>query len=131
MPEPVRVVIVTPAEQVLDAEATYADVPAHDGQFGVEHLRAALLTKLGTGVLRLEMTDGQSQRYFIDGGLAQVKDDVLTILTDEAIPASKLDRSEVEAAMKQAKSLKGDTPDAQAHKDRETQRARALLAAVK
>ena len=130
MPEPIRVIIVTPAEQTLDAKATYADVPAHDGQVGIQHLRAALLTKLGVGVLRLETPEGE-RKFFIDGGYAQVKNDELNILTDEAIDAGELDRGECEAGLKQAQSLKGDTPDAQAHKDRETARARALLAAVK
>ena len=130
MPEPIRVVIITPAEQVFEGEATYADVPAWDGQVGIQHLRAALLTKLGTGVLRLETTDGEL-RFFLDGGYAQVKDDEVTLLTDEAIDARTLGRGEVEAAMKSAKALKGDSPDAQAHKDRETQRARAMMATVK
>ena len=130
MPEPIRVVIVTPAEQAFEGEARYADVPAWDGQVGIQHLRAALLTKLGVGVLRLETEQGE-KRFFIDGGYAQVKNDELTILTDEAIPGDRLDRGEVEAAMKSAKALKGDTPDAQAHKDREQQRARAMLTAVK
>lgn len=130
MPEPVRVVIITPAEQVFEGEASYADIPAWDGQVGIQHLRAALLTKLGTGALRLETADGEL-RFFIDGGYAQVKDDVVTILTDEAIDARRLDRGEVEAGLKSAKALKGDTPEAQAHKDRETARARAMLAAVR
>lgn len=130
MPEPVRVVIITPAEQVFEGEASYADIPAWDGQVGIQHLRAALLTKLGTGALRLETADGEL-RFFIDGGYAQVKDDVVTILTDEAIDARRLDRGEVKAGLKSAKALKGDTPEAQAHKDRETARARAMLAAVR
>jgi F-type H+-transporting ATPase subunit epsilon len=130
MPEPIRVIIVTPAEQALDAKATYADVPAHDGQVGIQHLRAALLTKLGVGVLRLETPEGE-RKFFIDGGYAQVKNDELNILTDEAIDAAELDRGECEAAMKQAHALKGKTPEAQAHKDRENTRARAMLAAVK
>ncbi|MFW5682411.1 MAG: ATP synthase F1 subunit epsilon [Phycisphaeraceae bacterium] len=130
MPEPIRVLIITPAKQAFEGEATYADIPAHDGQVGIQHLRAALLTKLGTGVLRLETSDGE-RRFFLDGGYAQVKDDVVTLLTDEAIDARRMDRGEVEAAMKSAKALKGDTPDAQAHKDRETARARAMLAAVR
>lgn len=130
MPEPIRIVIITPAEQVYEGEAVYADVPAYDGQVGIQHLRAALLTKLGTGVLRLETTDG-ALRFFLDGGYAQVKDDVVTLLTDEAIDARRLDRGEVEAGMKSAEALKGDTPEAQAHKDREMVRARAMRAAVR
>jgi len=58
MPEPIRVTVVTPAAQALDVKADYADVPAHDGQVGIQHLRAALLTKLGTGVLLRDHLEG-------------------------------------------------------------------------
>ncbi len=31
------------------------------------------------------------RRYFVDGGFAQVRDDVVTVLTSRAIPAETLD----------------------------------------
>jgi len=129
MAQTIHIAIVTPEAQALDTHATYASIPAHDGQVGIQHLRANLMTKLGTGPLKLETNEG-SIAYFIQGGYAQVKNDRLTLLTDEAIPASEIEPSEAQAALKAAQALKGDTPDAQAHKDRELIRARAMLATL-
>ncbi|WP_432800291.1 F0F1 ATP synthase subunit epsilon [Poriferisphaera sp. WC338] len=86
--------LVTPAEKLLDEKVVYASIPAHDGQIGVEHLRAPMLVKLGYGQLRLDLADGSSEQYFVGGGFAQVKDDVLTLLTDEAEVANTISASD-------------------------------------
>ena len=85
--------LVTPEQQILDEKVIYASIPAHDGQIGIEHLRAPLLVKLGYGQLRLDLADGSSEKFFVGGGFAQVKDDVLTLLTDEAETATTISAS--------------------------------------
>ena len=79
-----KCVVVTPEQQMFDETITQAIVPAHDGQIGILTDRAPLLVKLGTGELRLDLAGGQSRRFTINGGIAQMKDNVLTILTNEA-----------------------------------------------
>ena len=81
--------VITPESILFEAEVTGAQVPAFDGLVGILHQRAPLLAKLGTGVLRLDGAEG-TQRYVVAGGYAQMKDDVLTILTNEAIPEDKI-----------------------------------------
>lgn len=83
--------VVTPEQQVFDETVTQAILPAHDGQIGVLTRRAPLLVKLGLGSLRLDVQGGQSQTFFIDGGIAQMRDDRLTVLTQEATPAAEID----------------------------------------
>lgn len=83
--------VVTPEQQVFDETVTQAILPAHDGQIGVLTHRAPLLVKLGLGSLRLDVQGGQSQTFFIDGGIAQMRDDRLTVLTQEATPAAEID----------------------------------------
>jgi F-type H+-transporting ATPase subunit epsilon len=79
-----KCVVVTPEQQMFDETITQAIVPAHDGQVGILTDRAPLLVKLGAGELRLDLAGGQSRRFTIKGGIAQMKDNVLTILTNEA-----------------------------------------------
>ena len=88
-------VLVTPEEQLLDESIVQAIVPAHDGLVGILTDRAPLLVKLGTGPLRLDLASGSSQYFLIDGGVAQMKDDNLTIVTGDATPASEIDSSRV------------------------------------
>ena len=123
--------LVTPQAKVLDEKIVYASIPAHDGQIGVEHLRAPMLTKLGYGQLRLDLADGSSDNYFIGGGFVQVKDDVLSIIADEATVASDLTISQTEQELD---SLLGESAktgyDLEQH-DKAVLRARARVAVAK
>src|SRR6266446_685716 len=71
--------VVTPEQQAFDASITQAILPAHDGLIGILTGRAPLLVRLGTGPLRLDLAAGRSQYYFVDGGVAQMKNNKLTI----------------------------------------------------
>lgn len=84
-----RCVIVTPEQQVLDESATQAIVPAWDGQIGILTGRAPLLTKLGSGPMRVDLPGGQRRTFRINGGIAQMKDNRLTILSEEATPGDQ------------------------------------------
>ena len=84
-------VVVTPEHQVLDESITQAIVPAHDGLLGILTDRAPLLVKLGQGPLRVDLADNQKRYFYINGGVAQVKDNKLTILTQQATPANEID----------------------------------------
>ncbi len=80
-----RAAVVTPEAMVIEAEVTSVKFPAHDGMVGILVHRAPMLTKLGSGQLTLITTHDGEKDYQIRGGYAQMKDNVLTILTDDAI----------------------------------------------
>jgi len=128
MPGTFQITVVTPEAEVLDQEVAYASIPAHDGQLGVQHLRAPLLVKLGYGPMKLEQPSNQgTQTFFVGGGFAQVKDDKLTVLTDEAVPALDLDAAEAQADLEAALAMPS-TPETE-HEKREkaVDRARAMV----
>lgn len=120
--------IVTPTEAVLDDEVTYASIPAWDGQMGFITGRSPVLTKLGIGALRLEFTEGGERWYMIDGGFAEFHDDVLSILSDDAIPAEKIVLREAEAELAEAKARVVQTAVDRENVDRDYQRAMAKVA---
>lgn len=88
---PFQCTVVTPEQQVFDQTVTQAILPAHDGQIGILTDRAPLLVKIGLGTLRLDVQGGKSQEFFVDGGIAQMKDNRLTVLSEEATPAADID----------------------------------------
>jgi F-type H+-transporting ATPase subunit epsilon len=96
--------VITPERAVLEADATFVAFPAHDGEVGVLKNRAPLLFKLGSGELRVETPEG-TQRLFVDGGFAQMVENRLTILTEQARPLAELDRAAAERALVQARAL--------------------------
>src|SRR3954452_8705626 len=120
--------VVTPEQQAFDASITQAILPAHDGLIGVLTNRAPLLVRMGTGPLRLDLAAGRSQYYFVDGGVAQMKDNKLTIVTGEAIASDQIDYESARAEFAEATAAR-PTDEASA-KDREhrLQRARAKQA---
>lgn len=79
-----RCVVVTPENEAVNETIAQAILPAHDGRIGILTGRAPLLVKLGKGPLRIDLPSGQSRTYQINGGIAQMKGDNLTILTTQA-----------------------------------------------
>jgi F-type H+-transporting ATPase subunit epsilon len=116
-------VLVTPEQQVLDEQVAQAIVPAHDGQVGILTGRAPLLVKLGTGTLRVDLPGGGRRFFFVDGGVAQMKDDRLTILSTDAAPADQIDPEAARAELAEAQARQAT--DARTAQDREHQMARA------
>ena len=119
--------VVTPEREVLDRELSYASIPAWDGQVGIEHLRAPLLVQLGEGAMRLDSPDGSSDTLLIAGGFAQMKDDRLTILTEQATPQSEISRDEAETALREALARPAVTEQDYERRERQTARARAMM----
>lgn len=105
MPAAFQCSLVTPERSVLDAEATYADLPAHDGQMGVMSGRAPMLVQLGVGPLRLQLHDGGAKRFVLDGGYAQMQDDRLTLLCERAWSADDVTAEQAGQLLTEAEAL--------------------------
>ena len=97
-------VVVTPEEQALEATASQVILPAWDGDVGILTGRAPLLVKLGVGVLRVDVANGPSRKFVIDGGIAQMKGEKLTILTNQAIAPENIDVTEARAQYAEAEA---------------------------
>ncbi len=76
--------IVTPDRETFSGEVKGVVLPAHDGLVGILTGRAPMLVRLGTGKLTADLTTGGQETYTISGGVAQMKDNKLTILTEKA-----------------------------------------------
>jgi F-type H+-transporting ATPase subunit epsilon len=113
-------VIVTPERAVLDETCDFVVLPLYDGELGVLPGRAPLIGRLGFGELRIRRgTD--IKRYYVDGGFAQVRLDVVTVLTQKAIRAEDIDTS------KATTTLQSPPTDGQAARQKVQDRARAQL----
>ena len=119
-------VIVTPDQQAFDERITQAIVPAHDGQIGILTDRAPLLVKLGIGALQLDIVNGQRRTLFIEGGIAQMKDNRLTIVTNEAIDPAEIDAETARAEFAEASAQVATDEKSQADRQRRLQRARVM-----
>ncbi|HPF37896.1 MAG TPA: ATP synthase F1 subunit epsilon [Phycisphaerae bacterium] len=76
--------IITPEKQVLETQATQVIVPAHDGLVGILDHRAPLVCELGKGDLRIDLAAGGEKHVKVSGGFAQVLNNQVTVLTEQA-----------------------------------------------
>ena len=96
--------VITPERAVLEADATFVAFPAHDGEVGILRDRAPLLYKMGIGVLRVETPEG-NHTFFVDGGFAQMVENRLTLLTEQAKRVEEIDREGARRALAEAREM--------------------------
>ncbi len=116
-------VVVTPERTLLDEKVDFIALPMFDGELGVLPGRAPLIGRLGTGELRLTTGD-HAQRFYVDGGFAQIRGNVVTVLTSRAVPAEEIDVAKAEADLEAARQ-----PAATA-KERESRQQAAAKARI-
>ncbi len=119
-------VVVTPEKTLLDAIVDFVAIPLDDGELGVLPGRTPLLGRLGIGELRTR-TGTTVVRYLVDGGFAQIRDDVVTILTTNAVASTKIDAGAAAKELEAAVARKGVTEVEVAEKDRAVRRARQKI----
>jgi F-type H+-transporting ATPase subunit epsilon len=122
----IQCVVVTPERTWLDEVVDSVVIPAYDGELGVLPGHSPLIARLGYGELRTK-TGESVHCYYVDGGFAQVRDDVVTVLTHRAIPAAQLDPGAATKELERAEEQPGVTDHEFADKQRAVARARGMI----
>ena len=126
-----RLVLVTPETTLVDAEVGSLQFPLYDGQAGVLPGRAPLVGRLGYGVLTVSLPDGETSKYFIEGGFVQVKAGTVTLLTDRAQGLDEIDGEAAAELLAEASQRVPTTDALLAAKERDQECARRMLAATR
>jgi F-type H+-transporting ATPase subunit epsilon len=121
-------VVVTPERALLDEPADFIALPLFDGELGVLPGRAPLIGRLGYGELRIRR-GSTTQRFFVDGGFAQVRDNVVTVLTGRAIRAEEIDAETAKRTLEAAPP--SASPADQETRRKAQERARSQLRVVR
>lgn len=133
MTEKVPFELVTPQQVVFAEEADMIVVPGGDGDFGVLPGHAPLLSTVRPGTVEVYEGDRVTMRIFVSGGFAEVTEGGCTVLADEAVPASEIDRADAEHRLKRAREAHRDTaPESPEHREAEDElrAAEAMVAAA-
>jgi F-type H+-transporting ATPase subunit epsilon len=134
--------LVSPEKLLLSEAVAMVVVPGGEGNFGVLPGHALLISTVRPGVIDVYADEANqlSERIFVSGGFAEVTPERCTVLADEAVPISSLDRADLDQQQKtletslaslrdQAARLEGNERDqAQAELDA-TERRLAVAAA--
>jgi F-type H+-transporting ATPase subunit epsilon len=78
--------LVMPERELLATEADMVVVPGSEGDFGVLHGHAPLISTVRPGVLEVFQGSKAEQRFLVAGGIAEVTPERCTVLADEAVP---------------------------------------------
>ncbi len=119
-------VVVTPERTLFDDLVEFVALPLYDGELGVLPGHTPVIGRLGYGELRTRV-GGATNRYFVDGGFVEVRDDVVTVLTSRAIPAPKVDASAAARELEHAQARRATNDFEQAEKTKAVDRARAQI----
>ena len=99
-------------------------LPLYDGELGVLTGRAPFVGQLGPGELRLRTGEAVA-RFFVDGGFAQVRDNVVNVLTQKAIPAKDVTAEQAQSARAEAEALTATDEVSRTNRTKALDRARA------
>lgn len=95
--------IATPERLLVREQVASAELPGKEGYLGILPDHAALIGRLGSGVLTY-VQGSQTKILAVYGGFVEVLDNHVRILADAAEEASKIDLAQARQQLEQAKS---------------------------
>jgi F-type H+-transporting ATPase subunit epsilon len=119
-------IVVTPEETTLETEADFIALPLYDGEIGIAPLHSPMIGRLGYGEMRIR-NGGTTTSYYLDSGFVQVVNNVVSVLTNRAVPAKKLDPVAVESQLAEAQQRPANSDELLAIRDRLVAQSRAQL----
>lgn len=129
MPE-LKLMVVTPEKTLVNCQSDSVVVPLVDGLKGFLPNHAAMIGRLGPGVMTVQEA-GQKRRYFVDGGFVQMEGDTLSVLTGTAVLVSELSAAELEHKLVEIKRNVPDSPSAKLARERQITVTTAMLRAAR
>jgi F-type H+-transporting ATPase subunit epsilon len=109
-----NLLVVTAEKTVIDAEADEVSLPGQMGYLGILPGHTALLTLLKTGVLSYQK-GGSGEAFALDGGMAEISNDVVRVLAGVAERRSEIDTAaaqrDLAEASEQMKTANRETLD--------------------
>ena len=109
-----KVEIVNPEKSFLSKEnVTEVVVPAFEGEMGILKDHISIISFLKPGIIKV-YSKSVENKYFVEDGIVEFKDNSLSILTSSIYNMSDLDRNKIDQILKEAeKESSGDNIDDQ------------------
>jgi F-type H+-transporting ATPase subunit epsilon len=119
-------IVVTPETTVRDQAADFVALPLYDGEIGIAPGHSPMIGRLGYGELRIRQGN-TTTRYYVDGGFVEVAENVVSVLTNRAVAAEKIDAEVAGELLATAQKRPAHTPELLAIRERNIAQARAQL----
>ena len=105
MSEEFKLEIVNPEKSFLSKEdVTEVLVPAFEGDMGILKDHISIISFLKPGILKVFSKNGED-KYYVEDGIIEFKDNTLSILTSSIFSLDKIDRSYVSQSLSDTEKL--------------------------
>lgn len=133
MAEKIQFELVSPAKLLVSSPVDMVVVPGGEGDFGALARHAPMITTVRPGVIDVHDGGKVSSSIFVAGGFAEVTEERITVLAEEAIPVGDLSAETAAARKKAAGEALADasTERDKAHAERLLRVAEAMEAAIR
>lgn len=128
MADKVEFELVSPEKLLNSQPVDMVVVPGSEGDFGVLAGHAPMISTVRPGVIDIYEGDRVVDRLFVAGGFAEVTESRCTVLAQDAVPVSQINRADVEKAIR---DLSEDLDDAKSDADRAAVEAKLAVARAK
>ena len=114
MSEEYKIEIVNPEKLFLSKEdVTEVVVPAYEGEMGILKDHISIISFLKPGIIKLFTKSGE-EKYYVEDGILEFKDNNLSILTSSIFKVSDLEKNKIEQMVEDAeKESNGENIDDQ------------------
>ena len=106
MSENFFVEIISPNQSILKSEAAEVTIPSYEGQLGILKDHIPLITFLRPGLIIIK-TENDEKKFFIEEGIVEFKNNNLLILTSTSKSLESLDKSLIDAILKDSEEKMG------------------------
>ena len=121
--------LVSPERELYSGNVDQVDIPGTEGDLGIMPNHSPLMAAIRTGVITVTENGAETQ-FFVQGGFADVTPSGLTVLAEQAVAMSDLNKADVEAQIASVEaSLPNLTGDAALAASQDLEGLKAILSA--
>ncbi len=111
MAETLKFELVSPERKLASVEAEAVTIPGMMGDLTAMHNHAPFLTNLRPGYVVVR--NGSSEDgYFVTGGFAEISENTVSVLAEEAVEKAEVNRAFIEQKISQAEQALADAAPA-------------------
>lgn len=108
MAEKIQFELVSPAKLLVSSPVDMVVVPGEEGDFGALPRHAPVIATVRPGVIDVHDNGKIGNRIFVAGGFAEVNEERITVLAEEAIPVAELTVEMAQARLSSAREALAD-----------------------
>lgn len=107
----IKVDLVSPERMLASVDADMAQLPGMMGEFTALPGHAPFLSTLRPGIVAIH-AGGKAEEYFVTGGFAEVSQEAVSVLAEQAVPRGELTREFLSARLSEAEAALAAAPEA-------------------